>query len=146
MEGELIFLGFIMLIGQIILLQMWNNNWFKKENFKMEKSLVMSKNKLSLRKLEKEMGLIPSKNITPVEGKGALGTLTDLAPLLKNLDADQLGGLIDKFVGGGESGEGEGEGDLTSILMDYATKNPEMVQGLLEGLTKGKPTESVFNS
>lgn len=143
MEGELIFLGFIMLSGQIILLQMWNNNWFKKENFRIEKSNVMAKNKLTLRKLEKEMELTPSKNIAPAESKGALGNLADLLPLLKNLDADQLGALIDKFVGGGDYEEGGG--DLTTGIMDYAMKNPEMVQGLLEGLIKGKPTESVFN-
>lgn len=142
-DTGLIVLGFMMLIGQIILMQMWQNGWFKKENFKMQKSLVMGENKLKLRKIEKEMGLKPSKSVTPTESKGALGTLADLLPLLKNLDGDQLGALADKFIG--EGGIDEGEGDLADVLMDYAAKNPDIVQGLLKGLMKGKPTESIFN-
>lgn len=145
MEGELIFLGFIMLIGQIILLQMWNNNWFKKENFKIKKTKDLADNKLRMRKLERDLGLTPSK--APKEEPSTMGTLsnlTGLLPLLKNLDADQLSGLVDKFIGGGA--ETEEQGDVVSMLMEYATRNPEMVQGLIEGLTKGKTEESnIYN-
>ncbi len=135
MEGELIFLGFLMLIGQIILMQMWQNGWFRKENFKIQKSLVMAQNKLKMRKLEKEMGLNPSKKIVEDTAPGAVDAISGLLPLLKNLDPDQVGALVDRFVGGSEEGgEGAPKGDPISMLMDYATRNPEMVQGLIEGL------------
>ena len=143
MEGELIFMAFVMLIGQIILLQMWNNQWFKKENFKMEKSNVMATNKLNLRKLEKEMGLSKSKDIIQKDSPGLMSTISDLAPLLKGLDADQIGALADKFLGGGEVDAG-GEG-VSDLLMDFATKNPEMVKEFLGGLTgekKGEQSQS----
>jgi len=134
MEGELIFLGFIMLIGQIILMQMWQNGWFKKENFKMQKSMVMAENKLKIRKLEREMGLTPGKE--PKEKRGTFDTIKDLAPLLKNLNPDQIGALFDKFTGGGT--EEYEEGDVEDMLMDYAVKNPEVVKEFLAGLTEGK--------
>jgi len=141
MEGELIFLGFLMLIGQIILMQMWQNGWFKKENFKIQKSLVMAENKLKMRKLEKEMGLKPSTKIVPEEQTSTLGTISTLLPLLKNLDPDQLGDLVDRFVGG-EREEGAATGDPLNMLIDYATRNPEMLEGLLKGLGAGKNEQS----
>jgi len=139
MEGELIFLGFIMLIGQIILMQMWQNGWFKKENFKIQKSVLMAENKIKMRKLERELGLTPGK--TPKEKKGTFDTIKDLAPLLKNLDGDQIGALIEKFTGGPASELEGGEGDIEDMLMDYAVENPEVVKKFLEGLTEGKGGE-----
>ncbi len=136
MEGELIFLGFIMLIGQIILLQMWNNNWFKKENFKIEKSNVLAKNKLSLRKLEQEMGLTKSKTIVPAETPSTIETISGLLPLLKSVDPERIGDLIDHFIGEGESVEGAAAGDPISMVMSYAKRNPEMVDGVI-GFLKG---------
>lgn len=136
MEGELIVLGFMMLIGQIILMQMWQHGWFKKENFKIQKSNLMAENKLNIRKLEKDLGLTPGK--TPKEQRGTFDTIKDLAPLLKNLDGDQIGALIEKFTGG--SGEEE-EGNVEDLLMDYAVENPEVVKKFLEGLTEGKGGE-----
>lgn len=135
MEGELIFVGFIMLIGQIILMQMWQNGWFKKENFKIKKANLMAENKIKMRKLERELGLTPG--IEPKEKKGAFDTIKDLAPLLKNLNGEQIGALIEKFTGGTEEEE---EGDVESMLMDYAVKNPDVVKEFLAGLTEGKET------
>lgn len=143
MEGELIFLGFLMLIGQIILMQMWQNGWFKKENFKIQKSLVMAENKLKMRKLEKDMGFTPSKKIIPEEQPSTLNTISSLLPLLKGLDPDQLGDLVDRFVsGGGESEEGAVRGDPLNMLMDYATRNPEMIEGLIKGLGEGREKQN----
>lgn len=138
MEGELIFLGFIMLIGQIILLQMWNNNWFKKENFKIQKSNVMAENKLKLRKLEKEMGLKPTKGGKTEEKStlNKLGGLAELLPLLKMLDEDQLSGLVDRFIGGTDTGDEEQDEGLVDTLMGYAEEHPDVVKGLLEGISK----------
>lgn len=137
MEGELIFLGFLMLIGQIILMQMWQNGWFKKENFKIQKSLVMAENKLKMRKLEKEMGLTPSKKIIPAEQPSTIETISGLLPLLKSLDPDKLGELVDHFIGEGDMGpESAAAGDPISMVMSYAKRNPEMVEGVI-GFLKG---------
>jgi hypothetical protein len=69
---------------------------------------------------------------------GALGGVASLAPLLRNLDGDQIAALADTFLGGGRGGgEGEGEGGTMDMLLDFAEKNPDVVKGLLEGITKG---------
>jgi len=127
-----------MLIGQIILMQMWQHGWFKKENFKIQKANLMATNKLQIRKLERDLGLTPGK--TPKEKRGTFDTIKDLAPLLKNLDADQIGALFDKFIGGGSVEEYE-EGNVEDMLMDYAVENPEVVKKFLAGLTEGKGGE-----
>ncbi len=131
MEGELILMAFVMLIGQIIMLQMWNNNWFKKENFKIQKKNIEGENRLRLKKLEKELGLKQSTPRDFNETPGTMDTLANLLPILKNLDPDQLGALIDKFTGGGELLEPEG--GLGGILNNIP---PELIESFLKGLNK----------
>lgn len=131
MEGELIFLGFIMLVGQIILMQMWQNGWFKKENFKIQKSIVMAENKLKLRKLEREMGLAPDKTLAaPVkEERGTLDKLGGIVELLQGLDGDTLKGLAERFLGDSEDAAPQGTVDR---LIDFAEKNPEIATEFLK--------------
>ena len=138
MEGELIFVGFIMLAGQIIMLQMWNANWFKKENFKIKKRSMDGENRLRLKKLERDLGLKASP--APKEAPGMFDTIRDLAPLLKNLDPDQIGALTERFLGGSEEGA-EGSpagGGISDVLMNFAESNPEMVQSFLKGIGGAK--------
>jgi len=137
-DAGLIAMSLISLAGMILLFTLNNSQWFKKENFKIQKSNVMAENRLNLRKLEKDLGLKHGK--AAPEEKGILdkiGGLADLLPLLKNLDQDQISGLIDKFIGGGSGGEDYDEEDGVGMLMDFAGKNPDVVKGLLEGITKG---------
>jgi len=128
-----------MLIGQVILMGMWNANWFKRENFKIQKSNVLAQNKLQLRKLEKDLGLTKAKDIIPAERPTTMQTISSLAPLLAKLNPDTIDILADKFLGTGAVAEiGAGEsGGVTDMLMDFATKNPEMVQDILGGITTG---------
>lgn len=134
----LLALGFLMLVGQIIMLLLWQAGWFKKERFKIEKSNIMAQNKLQLRKMERDLGLGKSKNIQPAEKPGLLDTVGGLLPVLKNLEADQIGQLIELLSGGGFAEREELSG--LDSLMGFAEKNPEIVKGFLEGLTKPKNT------
>jgi hypothetical protein len=141
MEGELIFLGFVMLIGQIILLQMWNNNWFKKENFKMQRDIVKSENKLKLKKLEREMGL--AKGSSEIKEKPTvIDNLGGVLNLVKGLDPEQISALADRFIGSEE----EGGGSPIDGLLEFAEKNPEVVKNFLDGLgsTKQPPSDSAY--
>lgn len=131
--NELIVVSIIILIGQVILMWMWQQNWFKKENFKIQKSNVMAQNKLQIRKMEKELGLTNVKSSVAPPELPPLGGIGQLLPLLKGLDGDQLSGLIDKFVPGSE----ERSSGPIDTLLEFAEDNPEMVQGLLKGLTGG---------
>ena len=133
MEGELIFVGFIMLIGQIILMYMWNANWFKKENFKMQKSLVMKQNNLKLKKLERDLNLVGGSKLDKEE-KG-------LGDLIKGLDTDKIKGLLD-MVQGEEDEDGEG-GGLGGIIDNLP---PDLVKNFVEGLKSGKKNETETTS
>ena len=139
MEYELIVVSLISIAGMIITTQLWQLNWFKKENFKIHKSNVMGENRIKLKKLEREIGLKGTKLDMP-ETPSTLGTLASLAPLLKNLDADQLGLLIDKFTGGElpETEEGGALGFLDNLP-------PELVEKGIAAITKGAKTEDKPN-
>jgi len=136
MEGELIFLGFIMLIGQIILLQMWNANWFKKENFKMQRDTVKAENRIKLKKMERELGL--------TKGKSASSEIKDensILDLLKGIDKDKIGDILG-MLQEGES-EGGGGGAITDIINNLP---PEVIEGFLSGLKNGKKQETGFKA
>lgn len=136
MEGELIFVAIIMQVGTLITILLWSNlslsKYFKKENFKTALSNTRAVNKINLDKLRKEMGLQKSKTIQPVEQEqpSVLGTLGNLAPLLKHLDSDQIGSLIETFTGGGQPEPAAG--GLNSILDNIP---PELIESFLKGLS-----------
>lgn len=138
MEGELIYLGFIMLIGQIILMQMWNSNWFKKENFKLKKKDIEGEIRLRHKKLERDLGLKPSK--ASKEEKSPLDNIGGWIKVLRNLDPEKLGKLTDIFTGeGADYEEGEDRGIVGEIL-DNIPK--DVIEGFLEGITKKKEGSS----
>ena len=110
------------IIGAIITTQLWQMNWFKRENFKIQKSNVMSQNKIKLRKLERDLGLSKDKNVQPVEQKGILD-------LVKGMDRDKIEGILELL----QNNEGSGEEGSGSILDQIP---PEIIQGFLQGITK----------
>jgi len=116
------------IVGAIITTQMWQMNWFKKENFK-------------IKKLERELGLQNVSKPIPSHNEQT-NILSSLAPILKNLDGDQLGALAEKFLGGDGNPETPSDSVIDS-LMGFAQDNPEVVQGLLQGLSSGKTDESI---
>lgn len=147
MEGELIYLGFMMMMGQIIMLLLWQRGWFKKENFKIEIATIKATNKLNLRKLERDMGLTPSKKIMATEQPTLLQQFSQWAPLLTSLDGEQIKGLADRFLGTGEVEEGGGT-DIDRLL-NFAAANPEMAESFMQGITGAiktgtKSTDSVY--
>ena len=127
----------ISLIGMILIFMINNNNWFKRQNFKLQATNIKAENKLKLKKLERDLGISHSKNTG--SDKEALSfapestnLLASLAPILKNLDGDQLKDLADRFLPQAEEYEPEG---LAGTLLNFAEDNPEIVEGLLKGLS-----------
>ena len=118
----LISVSIIGIIGAIITTQLWQMNWFKRENFKIQKSNVMSQNKIKLRKLERDLGLNKDKNVQPVEQKGILD-------LVKGMDRDKIEGILELL----QNNEGSGEEGTGSILDQIP---PELIQGFLQGISK----------
>ena len=72
----------------------------------------------------------------PVKDEPTLtNSLGQLAPLIKNLDGDQLNDLVDRFIGDDYDREPIG-GGIADGLLQYASEHPEVVQNLLGGINK----------
>ena len=140
----MIVVSLISLAGMVLLFTLNNSTWFKKENFKIQKKTLMDENRIKLKRLERELGLQASPNMPYQEPRSALDVGGDLLGVLKNLDSDQVKGLAAKFLNPDEPAYDAPESDITSTLIDYATKHPEVVQGLLEGVTKGKTSDNAI--
>ena len=120
-ENENIIIALIATFGGILGVMLVNHNWIVRQKIKYGYYLKRAK----LTKKYKQ----PIES--PQEPPGSLQTISNVAGLLKNLDSDQIGALIETFAGG-ESQEGMGEiGDLLN--------NP-VVQKFIEGyLSKASP-------
>ena len=145
MEGELIVVALISTAGMIVMSQMWQMNWFKRENFRIKKKNIEGENRIKLKKLERELGLTGGRNPTPPSDSKTpiekLGQLSPFLPILAKLDKDQLTSLIDHFIGGGFS-EDQEEGDLGGIV-EFADEHPDIVKSFLDGLgSEKKPSRN----
>ncbi|MCP4555947.1 MAG: hypothetical protein GY836_11035 [Herbaspirillum sp.] len=145
----MIVVSLISLAGMVLLFALNNSTWFKKENFKIQKKIVMDENRIKLKKLEKEMGIVGGVGASYQEPKSMLETGGNLLDVLKNLDGEQVKGLADKFLKPEDEAAGYDMPPPSTIdsLLDFASNNPEIAQEFLKGVTKKKDdsTEKVFN-
>ena len=143
MENEVyIYVTIISSLFTMVGLIFWNHNKFRYADLQHQHSLdyMAAKDQIDAKRFRRKQEAIRVNEI-PRE-KSALssaGGIVSLAPLLKNLDGDQISALADMFLGGSRGGGeeySEGGGTI-DMLLDFAEKNPEVVKGLLEGITKG---------
>jgi hypothetical protein len=133
MEGELIIVSVISLIGCIIVTQLFNHNWFRRQNMKYGHEANMYK----LRKSYSQTKTPPS---APASSPISLANnLPEILKLVRGLDPDQLGSLLDIVGGGSIEAEPETASDILSTLI---RENPELVQSFVKGLTHGKETSN----
>jgi hypothetical protein len=135
MEGELVIVSIISMAGMILVTQLWQMNWFKRENFKIQKKNIMDENKIKLDQLKKEMGL-------PSRRKKALGPELDLdssnifiklLPLIKKLDGEQISSLVERFMPESLEDTG-GTGGPLDLVLNYAEEHPDVVKSFLDGI------------
>jgi len=142
----MITVSIISLAGMVLLFALNNSTWFKKENFKIQKKIVMDENRIKLKKLEKEMGIVGGKPYQ--EPQTPLETGSNLLSVLKNLDGEQIQGLADKFLKPEDQQEYDSPPSTMESLLDFANNNPEIAQQFLKGVTSAKKDETdetVFN-
>jgi len=142
MGTAIIVSSLISMIGLYLTTMMWNSNWFKKQNWKLQAQNIKAENKLKLKKLEREMGLTKGKSASKEIDKntsGLMDYLPDLIELAK--ENPDLLELIPKFTGG-ESGEG---GALDGILA-FVEENPEILKGITQGIknTQGQDSQNLL--
>jgi len=132
MEGELIIVSIISGVMFIIGTQMLMRNWITRQKIKYGYQLKRAKMSKKLKE--------------PVKDEPTLtNSLGQLAPILKNLDGDQINDLIDRFVGDDFDREPIGGGGITDGLLQYAQEHPEIVQNILGGLNKNESKEKEFS-
>lgn len=147
MDEAFVYVSVISGIFGLIGLQLLTHNWFRKERFKVETYNLKRQNDLQLKKMAKDLGLSLGKS-TPqnnINAPGPLDNIGNLLTLAKGLSPEQLQGIIGIVTGQGggniETGDviEESEGGLEGVdgLVDFATKNPEIVKSFLGGLKNG---------
>ncbi len=122
----------------ILGLELLTHNWFRKEKFKFQMFNLKKRQDLELKKLARDMGIDTPKthsSIAPAQG------LDSLLGLAKNLPPKTISNIVQALAGKNEEEEeiveGEDSGLGINSLLDFANKNPELVQGFLESV-KGK--------
>jgi len=124
------------IVGSILVTQMWQMNYFKRENFKINKSSVLAENRLKMEKLRKEMGLSKSSK---TENTHETGGVLDL---VKGLDVNKLLDIADIIKGGGEENiidvDAEPKSELSSLIDKLP---PSVIEGFLSKLGDNKKGE-----
>jgi len=124
MDETFIIVSIIGLVGAILTTQLWQMNWFKRENFKLQKSNILAENRIKLKKLERDLGISKVKNPIPQEQKG-------LMELLGGLDKDKISGILGLL---GESEEPqEEESEIGKLISNLP---PGVIEGFLESIKK----------
>jgi hypothetical protein len=128
----------------IIGLMLLDRNWFRREEFKIDRDFRKKEIDLKLKKLARDLGLdkkvvTPAQTAIPNIQNSTMDTLKTFAPLLSKLAPEQIQDLLDRFLPGGGGGEfedevGGGIPEGLGGLLEFASKNPALVDGFLKGL------------
>jgi len=137
-DGSLVILGLMTSIFTLVSIEMINHNWFKREKFKFNMSIEKKEVDMKLKKMARELGL-DKKPISPIEqslppaGASTMDTIKSLLPLAAKLAPEQLEALIDNFLPS-EGGDYEEKPSGIDSLVDFISKNPEIVRGFVDKL------------
>lgn len=134
MDGALILVSIIGTIGALAGMYMLQYNWTQR--LKLKHAYLIKRYDLASKKK------IPASSVP--EPASSLSNVSSLLPLLKNLDGDQIGSIVEAFTGasgGFEEPLPRNEG-ITDTLLQFAEENPDVVKGILGGLSGGKKTEA----
>ena len=127
--------------GSILVSQMWQMNWFKREDFKYKMAINRKENSIRFKKMERDLGLKTGRSIPATDSK----TPMDWIETIKKLDPNVMHSFVDSISGQKqeytEGEDPEDEGGLIQKALGFAKQNPELAQNFLEGLNKGKGGE-----
>jgi hypothetical protein len=142
MDDAFIVVSVITSLFGILGLLILDRNWFRRERFKFEQDTQKKEYALRFKKMARDMGL--DTKTPPYRNPAASSLMDNAAPLLslaKNMNPDQLAAIAEILGGGGGGGGDEATEGLPGGLdglLEFATKNPDLVKGFFDGLNKGK--------
>ena len=127
--------------GSILITQMWQMNWFKRENFKFNMAVNRKDMSIRFRKIERDLGLTKGKAVQDTTSK----TPMDWLETIKKLDPNMIHSFVDSITGEKQEYEEGPEGDqgLIEKALGVARDNPELAQNFLAGLTKGQGEQQI---
>lgn len=117
------------IVGSILITQMWQMNYFKRENFKFNQQMKRKENNINFKKIERDLGLKESRELRPQP------TITQ----------DLINKGIDLALGKGEEEnlEPEEENSITTEILKYAKANPEIAKKFISKLGIGDQERDV---
>jgi len=123
-DTGLIVVSVISLAGMVLLFTLNNNNWFRRENFKLQKSNILNENKIKMKKLERDLGISSSKtpNVSPQGG---------VLDLIKGLDSNKIGEILNVLKNDDDIEEEPKEEGILGLIDKLP---PEVIQGAIEKL------------
>lgn len=141
MEGlHLIIISIITSIFTMIGLYFLNHNKFayKELKHKHEIELLQVKDKINSKRFKRKQSALNTQNSIETPGLlSNIGGLTKFLPLLRSLDSDQIGGLIDILRG--EGVEADEESDIEGLLGGLPPGTLEkVIGGFMQGMNKNK--------
>jgi len=132
----------ISLFGGIIMMQVWQNGWFKRERFRLQIQQTKAIDRINIKKMEKDLGLrkgrSASAEITPNSQSGLLQYLPALVETAKE-NPDILGTLADKLL---SNPGGESSPDLLNGIAGFVKDNPEILEGIMDGFQQNKADQA----
>ena len=144
MDESFIIVSVITTLGGLCGLLLLDRNWFRRERFKLERDTLKQENNLRFKKMAQDMGLNrkstpPSINAPGPENQG----IASFLPLLSQLAPEQIGDIVGILSGKTAPDEAapQDDGGLPAGLdglLEFASKNPELVKGFLSGMNKGE--------
>jgi len=127
----LVVISLISIAGSILVTQMLQMNWFKRENFKFNQSTKRKEYNINFKSLERKLGLQQSAPMT--EQKGIIESI-------KGLDLDKVQGMLQMAQKPEDQEDIEEYDDpktLPEQLIQFATENPEIAQKFIGNLGLG---------
>ena len=130
-DTGIIVTSIVSLAGMLLFFILSNNNWFKRENFKIQKSNILAENRIKMKKLEKELGLKKGAKEPKIDDSGGL------FDLLKGLDTKKISGVLEMLQG--DDGEYSlPEDNSAGMIGNFISENPELVKSFLDGVGQNK--------
>jgi len=130
-----------MLGGSILITQLTNHNWFKREKFKFNQQIDRKEANIRFKKLEKDLKV---KDIPPVPPRE-----NTLVETLQNLNPDMiktLAGALSKNEDYEDYDIPDEKPDITEVITDIAKSNPELVKQVIDKFTKGGNADEGFQA
>lgn len=127
---ELVYCAIISTIGFLTGLLYLDKSFYRRLQWKRDYEIDM----LKLQKKEARTDRKLASRLKVKAPKGKIEGIMDWINVIKDLDPEKISGLLNLLPDNTVEGLEEGD-DLVSIISTFASKNPDMVKGFIDGIS-----------